>query len=40
MKVIFLNWELMVPGLKLCCTNPECNSSPWLAHPDFDLPRK
>jgi hypothetical protein len=24
MKVIFLNWELMVPGLKLCCTNPEC----------------
>jgi hypothetical protein len=35
MKVIFLNWELMVPGLKLCCTHPEWRGLLIQNHSDF-----
>ncbi len=39
MKVIFLNWELMVPGLELGCTNPECSGCLIRTRSDFSKRR-
>lgn len=35
MKVVFLFWELMVPRMHLCCTNPDCDGELIRTRNDF-----